>query len=104
MTKYYYDRDGNRVPRHMAVDAKGFVKSGFSIAVAVMAADSAAPGSILVHDTPSKPTDAYDGYLTRMTRKGGQAAADAIPAKDEGSAHAGYLARMTARPGQERAA
>ena len=104
MNKLFYDKDGLPCERSQAVDAKGCMRSGYSVSVALSMTDSAAPGSILVHDTPSKPTDAYDGYLTRMTRKGGQAAADAILAKDEGSAHAGYLARMTARPGQERAA
>ena len=105
MTKIFYDRAGNRVPRHLAVGANGIVKSGFSVSVGVMAADSATPGTIVVHDAPSKANDAHEGYVTRMTkRKGGQTAADAIPAKDEGSAHKGYLARMTARPGQERAA
>lgn len=102
MTKYY-DRDGNPVPRHLAVDeATGQVRDGITVHVPQRMCDSA---TVIVRDTPSNPTDAHAGYLKRMTdRKGGQTAADAIPAKDEGSAHAGYLARMTARPGQERAA
>lgn len=104
MTRFYFDSEGNRVPRHLAVGANGIVKSGYSVSVGVMAADSAAPGAIVVNDTPSKPADAYDAYLARMTKRGAKPAADAIPATDEGSAHKGYLARMTARPGQERAA
>lgn len=97
MTKYYYDRGGHRVPRHLAVDAKGCVKSGFSVAVGVMAADSAAPGAIVVNDTPSKPTDAQVGYVNRMTkRKGAPTAADAslASAADGSATHSAYVARF----------
>ena len=92
MTKMYYDRDGNRVPRHLAVGSNGIVKSGYSVSVGVMAADSAAPGMTPVRDTPSKPTDAYDAYLARMTKRGAKPATDAIPATAEG--HDAYVARM----------
>lgn len=97
MTRYYYDSEGNRVPRHLAVGANGIVKSGYSVSVGVMAADSAAPGAIVVNDTPSNPTDAQAGYVNRMTkRKGAPTAADAslASAADGSATHSAYVARF----------
>jgi hypothetical protein len=98
MTKYYYDRDGNRVPRHLAVGSNGIVKSGYSVSVGVMAADSAAPGMTPVRDTPTEDDQAHARYVERMSKRAPAAAkAPADPAPAEG--HSSYLARMTNKKG-----
>ena len=96
-SKTYRGPDGLMCDQSEAVDAKGIVKSGYSVAVGVMAADSAAPGAIVVNDTPSKPTDAQAGYVNRMTkRKVAPTAADAslASAADGSATHSAYVARF----------
>ena len=98
MTKYYYDRDGNRVPRHLAVGSNGIVKSGYSVSVGVMAADSVPPGVTPVRDTPTEDDQAHARYVERMSKRApATAKAPADPAPAEG--HSSYLARMTNKKG-----
>lgn len=97
--KTYYDRQGNPVPRHLAIDpATGQVRDGITVSVPQHMCDSA---TVIVRDTPLTQDEraarvAHDGYLARMTtRKGTETAADAASTPAEG--HSGYLARMTNR-------
>lgn len=102
MTKFYYDRDGNRVARHLAVGADGIVKSGFSVAVGVMAADSAAPSAIIVRDTPltdgeQAEAKAFAAYVARMGGKPRDEADNAplATANDEDAAYSAYAKRYS---------
>lgn len=103
MTKFYYDRDGNRVARHLAVGADGIVKSGFSVAVGVMAADSVAPSAIIVRDTPPTAGEtAEDAAFAKYAARHNRAPRDAdkaptVPATDEQAAFEAYASRFTAR-------
>ena len=98
--KTYYDRQGNPVPRHLAIDpATGQVRDGITVSVPQRMCDSA---TVIVRDTPLTQDEraaqvAHDGYLARLTRraKGTETAADAAPTPAEG--RSGYLARMTRR-------
>lgn len=101
MTKYF-DRDGNPVPRHLAIDpATGQVRDGITVSVPQSMCDSA---TIIVRDTPTVANDdAHAGYLARMTRRAEGASPDAVtdakaPAEN---AHAAYVARHSRRPQKE---
>ena len=72
--KSYRGPDGLTCDQSEAVDANGLVKSGYSVAVNIMAADTAAPSAIIVRDTPltdgeQAEAKAFAAYVARMSGK-----------------------------------
>jgi hypothetical protein len=102
MTKYYYDRHGNQVPRHLAIDpATGSVRDGFTVSVPQRMCDSA---TVIVRDTPPTAGEtaedaAFARYAARHTRAPRDDAdkAPIVPATDEQAAFEAYASRFTAR-------
>ncbi|HEX2813622.1 MAG TPA: hypothetical protein VHO04_13165 [Sphingopyxis sp.] len=94
----YRGPDGVMCDQSEAVGADGIVKSGYSVSVGVMAADSVPPGVTPVRDTPTEDDQAHARYVERMSKRApATAKAPADPAPAEG--HSGYLARMTTKKG-----
>src|SRR3546814_19925924 len=69
--KTYFDRHGNQVPRHLAIDpATGSVRDGFTVSVPQRMCDSA---TVIVRDTPPTAGEtaedaAFAKYAARPTR------------------------------------
>ncbi len=95
--KSYRGPDGLICDQSEAVGSDGIVKSGYSVSISVMAADSAT----IVRDTPLTDGEqaearAFQAYVARMTGKPRDDADKAPPAtaNDENSAYARYVARF----------
>jgi hypothetical protein len=96
----YRGPDGLMCDQSEAVGPDGIVKSGYSVSIGVMAADSVPPGMTIVLDTDA----AHAGYVSRMTTKrAAPRPTDAPPvaAPGEGTAHSDYVRRMARRANKE---